>query len=134
MPKSQIIKKTFLTFRAKKVFTQLCQAFAKASILQYFDFKCYIRIKTDTSDYTISSALSQLILDNLGQWHPVVYFFRKMILAKTRYKTHNTKLLAIIETFKTWRHYPEGCKHKVLVFINHNNLCHFINIKNLSSR
>ena len=28
-----------------------------------------------------------------------------MISAKTRYETHNNELLAIIETFKTWKHY-----------------------------
>ena len=35
---------------------------------------------------------------------------------------------------KTWRHYLEGCKHKVLVLTNHNNLCRFIETKSLSFR
>ena len=55
-----------------------------------------------------------------------------MIWAKTWYKTHDSELLAIVETFKTWRHYLEGCKYKVFMLINHNNLCRFINTKNLS--
>ena len=55
-----------------------------------------------------------------------------MIPAKMRYKTHNGKLLAIIEIFKTWYHYLEGYKHKLLVFTNHNNLHQFIDIKSLS--
>ncbi len=41
----------------------------------------------------------------IGQWHPVAFFSRKMILAETWYKTHNQELLAIVEAFKTWRHY-----------------------------
>ena len=57
-----------------------------------------------------------------------------MILAKIRYKTHNGEFLAIVNVFKTWRHYLEGCKHKVLVLFNHNNLCRFMDTKNLSSR
>ena len=57
-----------------------------------------------------------------------------MIPAKTRYKTHDGKLLAIIEPFKTWRHYLEGCKYKVLVLTNHNNLHRFMDTKSLSSR
>ena len=57
-----------------------------------------------------------------------------MISAETQYKTHNGELLAIIEAFKTWRHYLEGCKHEVLVFTNHNNLCRFMDTKSLSSR
>ena len=57
-----------------------------------------------------------------------------MILAETWYKTYNGKLLAIVKDFKTWRHYLEGCKHKVLVLTDYNNLCCFMNTKNLSSR
>ena len=55
-----------------------------------------------------------------------------MIPAKSRYKTHNGELLAIVEAFKTWRHYLEGCKHEVLVLTNHNNLCRFMETKSLS--
>ena len=57
-----------------------------------------------------------------------------MFPAETRYKTHDGELLAIIEAFKTWRHYLEGCKHEVLVFTDHNNLCCFMDTKRLSSR
>ena len=56
-----------------------------------------------------------------------------MIPAKTRYKTHNSKLLAIVEVFQTWRHYLKGCKYEVLILTGHNNLCRFINTKSLSS-
>ena len=71
---------------------------------------------------------------DLGQWHPVAFLFGKMIPAKTRYKTHNGKLLAIIEAFKTWRYYLEGCKHNILVLTDHNNLRCFMDTKSLSSR
>ena len=45
-----------------------------------------------------------------------------MIPAETCYETHDGELLAIVEAFKTWRHYLEGCKHKMLVFTNYKNL------------
>ena len=77
-----------------------------------------MRIETNTLDYTIGGVLRQLTFDHLtstqGQWHPVVYFLRKMISAETRYETHDGELLAIVEAFKTWRHYLEDCKHKIL--------------------
>ena len=57
-----------------------------------------------------------------------------MIPAETCYETHDSELLAIVEAFKTWRHYLEGCKHKVLVLTNHNNIRRFMDIKSLSSR
>ncbi len=57
-----------------------------------------------------------------------------MIPAKSRYETHDQELLANIEAFKTWRHFLEGCKYKVLVFTDYNNLRQFMDTKSLSSR
>ena len=57
-----------------------------------------------------------------------------MIPAKTRYKTYDGELLAIVGAFKTWRHYLESCKHEVLVLTNHNTLRYFMDTKSLSSR
>ena len=144
--KNEMVKRSLLTFKnlngatgyltpnAKRVFTQLRQAFTKAPILQNFDPEYHIQIETDVSGYAISEVLSQLTLDNLGQWHPLAFYSWKMISAKTRYETHNRKLSAIVETFKIWRHYLEGCKHKVFVLTDYNNLRRFMDTKSLSFR
>ena len=57
-----------------------------------------------------------------------------MILAETRYETHDNELPTIVEAFKTWRHYLEGSQHEVLVLTDHNNLRRFMETKSLSSR
>ena len=57
-----------------------------------------------------------------------------MILMETQYEIHNSKFLAIIKAFKTWRYYLKDYKYEVLVFKDYNNLRHFMNTKNLSSR
>ena len=118
---------TFLTPGTKEVFNQLRQVFTKAPILWHFDPECHIRIETNTLGYAIEEVLSQLTFDHVtsdqGQWHPIAYFLRKIILAETRYKIHNGELLVIVKAFKTWKQYLEDCKHKVLVLINYNNLC-----------
>ena len=57
-----------------------------------------------------------------------------MIPAETQYETHDGKFLTIVEAFKTWRHYLESCKHKVLIFIDYNNLRSFMDTKSLSFR
>ena len=132
--KSKKTKSDFLTSGARKAFTELRQAFIKAPILHHFDLKCHIRVETDASGYAIGGVLSQLTSDDLGRWHPVAFFSRKMIPAETRYETHDGELLAIVEAFKTWRHYLEGSQHEVLVLTNHNNLCRFMETKSLSSR
>ena len=74
--------------------------FVEAPILNYFNPKRHIQIEMDALDYAIGGIFSQLTLDDLGQWHPVVFFSRKMIPAKTRYETHNRELLVIVEVFK----------------------------------
>lgn len=56
-----------------------------------------------------------------------------MIATKTRYKTHNDELWAIVKTFKIWKHYLKNCKHEVPIFIDHHNLLQFMNMENLSS-
>ena len=134
----------FLTPEAKSAFNCLQLTFTEAPILRHFDPKCHIRIETDASGYAIGGVLSQLASGtspdgvvtktDLGQWHPIAFFSRKMIPAETWYETHNGKLLAIVEAFKTWHHYLEGCKHEILVFTDHNNLHCFMDTKSLSSR
>ena len=134
----------FFIPEARLPFIQLRQAFVKAPILHHFDPESHIRIETDASNYAIGGVLSQLSSGtrpdgvvtkaNLGQWHLVAFFSRKMILAETWYKTYDGKLLAIVEAFKTWRHYLEDCKHEVLILTDHNNLCRFMDTKSLSSR
>ena len=135
--KSSKSKKTesgFLISKARKAFTKLRQAFIKAPILHHFDPERHIRIETDASGYAIGGVFSQLTSDDLGRWHPVAFFSRKMIPAETRYETHDGELLAIVEAFKTWRHYLEGSQHEVLVLTDHNNLRRFMETKSLSSR
>ena len=143
----------FLTSEAKKAFTQLRKAFIEAPILHHFDPESHIHIETDVLSYAISKILSQMVLDQsssdyvthnghpnssksseIGQWHQVAFFSRKMISAETWYKTHDQELLAMVEAFKTWHHYLESCKYEVLVLTDHNNLCQFMDTKSFSSR
>ena len=55
-----------------------------------------------------------------------------MIPMETRYEMHDGKFLAIVEAFKTWKHYLEGSHHEVFMLTDHNNLCRFMNTKSLS--
>lgn len=60
------------------------------------------------------------------------YFLKKMILAKTYCKIHNTELLAIVTAFKTWKHYLEEYKYEIVVLIDYHNFFWFMDMKNLS--
>ena len=84
---------SFLTPKARSAFNRLWLAFTKAPIFWHFDPECHIWIETDALSYAIGGVLSQLAsgtsLDgvvtktDLGQWHPVAFFLRKMISAET---------------------------------------------------
>ena len=71
---------------------------------------------------------------NLGQWHPIAFFLKKIILVKTQYKIYDGEFLVIVKFFKTWHHFLEGFKYKVLILISHNNFCYFMDTKSLSSK
>ena len=76
LSKSKItIGTDFFTLGAKLTFTKLRQVFLKAPILYYFDLERHIQIKMNVSGYAISGVFGQLNLDDLGQWHPVAFFF-----------------------------------------------------------
>ena len=130
----KIVGLDFLTPGAKLAFIKLRQAFVKALILNYFDPEDYIYVKTDALGDAIGRVLSQQTLNNLDRWYPVVFFHQKMTPAKTRYKTHDSELLATVEAFKTWKHYLKGFWHEVFVLTDHNNLWQFIETKSLSLR
>ena len=72
---------SYLIPDARQAFIQLRKAFTKAPILRHFVLKCHIQIKTNASGYAIGGVLSQLT--DLSRWHPVAYYLRKMIPAKT---------------------------------------------------
>ena len=55
-----------------------------------------------------------------------------MIVAKTRYKTYNSKLLTIVEVFKIWKYYLKGYKYRVFIFIDYKTFFQFIHIKSWS--
>ena len=101
------IRLDFLTPGVRLVFIELRQVFLKALILHHFNSEHYIQIETDASGYAMSRVFSQLTLDDLGQYHLLTFFSQKIILAKTRYETYDGELLAIVETFKTWKYYLE---------------------------
>ena len=132
--KKSVRSSDFRTPGAKLAFFELRQAFLKAPILHHFNPEHYIQIETDVSGYAIGGVLNHLISDDLGRWHPVAFFYCKMIPAETRYETYDGELLAIVEAFKTWRYYFEGSQHEVFMLTDHHNFRRFMDTKNLSSR
>jgi hypothetical protein len=130
---AEIKKKSFLFIeKVKQIFDLLRDVFQYAFVLTYFDSKFFIKLKTNAFDYEIVDIISQLQFDE--QWRFVAFFSRKMIFAEMNYETHDQKLLIIVKCVKHWRHYLKKNYHTMKVFIDHNNLKDFMNVKTLNER
>ena len=95
-----------------------------------FDFRNFIRIEIDTSEFVIATILFQFITLVIGvkqtQWHSIVFYSRKMIFVEIKYKTHDQELLFIVAAFQQWRHYFKNNHQSVTILMNHNNLRYFM--------
>ena len=91
-----------------------------------------ITVETDTLDYTVAAILSITLSD--GEIHPVAFYSRTLTTSELNYDTHDKELLAIYESFWTWRHYLEGSATPIDVVTDHKKLEYFSTTKILSGR
>ena len=119
-----------LTERARDAFEELKSAFNGPPILRHFDPDKQIKVITDASGFAIAGILLQPV-DGLqdprkqADWQPVAFYSRKLTEIEGRYPVHDQELLAIVECFKTWRHYLEGAPQAIRVQSDHENLKYF---------
>ena len=57
-----------------------------------------------------------------------------MVAAERNYEIYDKELLAIVASFKQWRHFLQGGQHPVTVLSDHNNLKYFSTTQNLTRR
>ena len=76
-------------------------------------------VECDASNFAIGEVLSQY--DNENRLHPVAYHSRSLNNAELNYPITYKELLAIKESFSTWRHLLLGAKFKVKVYTDHKN-------------
>src|SRR5436853_769558 len=112
-------------------FEQLKSRFTSAPILRHFDPQLQCIIECDASDFAIGGVLSQEVE---GRLHPIAFHSRKMNKHEINYEIHDKELLAITSSFKEWRRYLEGAKHKISVFTDHRGLEWFAANKPLNRR
>lgn len=122
------------TSAQNQAFTSLKTAFSSAPILRYFDFSKPAVVEPDASDFALGTILSQY--DDSGILHPVAYHSRQFTKAELNYDTFDKELLAIVESFKVWRHYliAATTDRPTKVLSDHANLQHFLTKQQLSRR
>ena len=87
-------------------------------------------IKANLFNYITGGILSQYNKD--GVLYPIVYFLKRLNLAKCNYKIYNKELLAIIKYFKQWQPKLDSAGFLIKVFSNYKNLQYFITTKQLN--
>jgi hypothetical protein len=117
---------------AQDAFETLREAFTRAPLLMHYDPAKRCRVDTDASGVALAAILSQQ--DAAGNWHPVAFWSRKLTDVETRYGTHDQELMAIVASFKHWRHYLEGVSETTIVYSDHRNLSTFMNMRELNGR
>jgi hypothetical protein len=115
-----------------KSFEKPKHCFMTAPILIHFDLHHECIIETDTSDFALSSTLSQNAKDR--KLHPNAFHSRKFLPAEINYAIHDKELLTIVDCFKVWQRYLEGSLYTVQVFMDHKNIEYFITTKVLNRR
>src|SRR5438270_11883155 len=120
------------TAEVEKAFQQLKELFREDAILRSFDPSKPITIEIDASDKALKACLSQP--DDKGKLQPIAIHSRKFTPAELNYDIHDKELLAIVDTFQTWRVYLEGAEHQVMVYSDHKNLLAFTTTKMLNRR
>ena len=92
------------------------------AILNHPDTSKPFYLFTDASDNALGSVLTQLVE---GVYRPIEFFSRKFGQSELNYSVYDKELLAIVESFKNWRHFLIHSTEEVQVFCDHNNLKFF---------
>lgn len=118
----------------QQAFDTLKTSFTTAPILKIANpYKPFI-LECDCSDFALGAVLSQL--DDTEVLHPVAFLSRSLVQAERNYKIFDKELLAVVASFKEWRHYLEGNPNRleVTVYTDHKNLETFMTTKQLTRR
>ena len=113
-------------------FDSLKTKMSTAPVLRHYDLEMPCIVETDSSDFAIGAVFSQR--DGEGSVRPVAYASRVMLPAELNYSIHDKEFLAIVYTFKEWRHYLEGSQQQIQVLTDHRSLETFLTTKQLTRR
>eukprot|EP00833_Pecoramyces_ruminatium_P005257 jgi/Orpsp1_1/1179289/evm.model.c7180000068770.1 len=104
----------------QKSFEELKNRLISTPILMHPDPEKQYILECDASNYAIGAILSQY--DDENRLHPVAYYSRSLNNAEINYPITDKELLAIKDSFSTWRHLLLGAKHQIVVYTDHKNL------------
>ena len=111
----------------------LKEAIMLAPVLMAYDQDKDIEVFTDASDGAIAGVVNQKD-DRTGKLRPLGFHSKKLNPAECNYTVHDKELLAIVSTFKKFRHWLHGTPNPVKVWSDHSALKHFLSTTKLTQR
>ncbi|GLB45966.1 putative retrotransposable element tf2 155 kda protein type 1-like [Lyophyllum shimeji] len=113
------------------VFDALKRAITSQPVLIFPDDDRPFWVEADSSDFATGAVLSQQSPED-EKWHPVVFYSKSLNAVERNYEIHDKEMLAIIHALEEWRHFLEGVRHKVEIYMDHKNLQYFLTAKKLN--
>jgi len=117
--------------KEQEAFERLKMAVTTAPVLASPQDSEPFRIEADSSDFASGAALSQR-LPGKEKWHLVAFYSKSLSLVERNYKIHDKEMLTIICALEEWRHFLEGARHPVEIWMDHKNLEYFMTAKKLN--
>ncbi|GLB43895.1 putative retrotransposable element tf2 155 kda protein type 1-like [Lyophyllum shimeji] len=114
-------------------FDALKRAITSKPVLIFPDDDRPFRVEADSSDFATGAVLSQQSPED-EKWHPVAFYSKSLNAVERNYEIHDKEMLAIIRALEEWRHFLEGARHKVDIYMDHKNLQYFLTAKKLNRR
>ena len=114
-------------------FNELKKCITSSPILHFTDNSKAVCIKADSLDFATGAVLLQQSSDDL-KWDPVTFYSKSLNAVEQNYEIHDKEMLAVMRSLEEWRHFLEGVKHQVKIWMDHKNLEYFMTAKKLNHR
>ena len=88
-----------------------------------YDFNCFIKLKTDASDYAFGVQIKYR--NNKGKLYLIAFYFYKLSRTELNYLIYYKKFLTIVNAFKKFRHYLKRNMHQIKVYTDYKNITYF---------
>jgi len=115
-----------------EAFEKIKNCILSEPVLATFNPELAIELETDASDFALGATIGQR--DEKGVLHPIAFWSKKLSGPALRYPIYDKEFMAIVESFKEFRHYLMGSKHRVKVYTDHKNISYFATTQTLSAR
>ena len=114
------------------MFKELKEKFTKEPVLAVPDLNKRMRMKVDTSDYTMGEMLSMECEDS--RWRPVAFLSKFLNKTERNYEIHDKEMLVIVRSLENWRHLLEDIHFKfdIVATTHWNSTCSMLTLAKLT--